>query len=81
MWLRGLVTAASSTLPSTILTLPWSPQFKHVLHALAFNGASAYTPARIDVDTSGNVILIAIGTGTIGTGWVSLDGLSISLAP
>lgn len=81
VFLRGLIQGASQTLPSTLFQLPYAPQFRQVLHGLCLNGSSAYTLARIDIDTTGNVIADLLASGSIGTGWISLDGLSFSLAP
>lgn len=81
VWLRGLLQGASQTAPSTLFTLPYAPQFRQLLQGIAYNGGSSYTQARIDVDTSGNVILDALASGSIGTGWLSLDSLSFSLSP
>ena len=80
--LRGVLAGNTKTLPATVFTLPWAPQFHITLAAAAKNGTPVYVSAQVDIDTSGNVILEALSSGSWGaSGFLSLDGISFSLAP
>lgn len=81
VWLRGTLLGASQTPPSVLFVLPWTPAYTQIMSGHAYNSTPAHVQAVIEADTSGNVTLLALSSGSIGTGTVSIDGLSFSLSP
>jgi hypothetical protein len=73
VWLKGLV--KDGALSSTLFQLPHGGAYRHMFPALCDVGGTEPVLARIDIDTSGNVILEEIAlSGAVG--WLSLDGIS-----
>jgi len=77
---RGLILSGTLTDGTHLLTLPYKPAHEVVTVAAA-NAGPGVQFARLDVDTSGNVLLFGASGFTPGAGWVSLDNLSFSLLP
>lgn len=78
LYLRGLIKPGTVTDGTTLLTLPVAPSFQPLTLAQAHSG-SAYSPVRLDVQKSGNLIIYEASSFT-SSGFVSLDQLSFSLA-
>jgi hypothetical protein len=78
VWLRGLITGGTITDGTVLATLPYTPSFEIATLALA-NSGSAYSPVRLDITTSGNVLIYGASAFS-GSYFVSLDQLSFSLA-
>lgn len=72
--LHGVVTHATSTQTGVIFTLPmgYRPQQTEMFTVWATHG-----PARIDIDTNGNVSLMEYGSGG-SAGYVSLSGIQFT---
>ena len=79
VWCRGLVGGGTTTDGTIITTLPYAPLYRCLTLAQAYNGAS-YAPVRLDVDQSGNVLLLDAPAFS-GSYWVSLDQLNYSTLP
>lgn len=79
IYCRGLISGGTVTDGTVLCTLPYAPAYKVLTIAQAYNGTS-YAPVRLDVDTSGDVLILD-APGFSGAYWVSLDGLSFSTLP
>lgn len=79
VWLRGFITGGAGG--TTAFTLPCAPLYRIVLPTIG-DDSSSVVAARIDVDTSGNVIAaLAVNPPNPTLGWITLDSLSFSLLP
>lgn len=79
VYCRGVIKSGTVTDPTTLFTLPYAPVNEIIAIAQAFSG-SAISPVRLDVDSSGNVILHNAASFS-GSYWVSLDQLHFQVAP
>lgn len=71
---RGLIKSGTLTDGTVLATLPYFPPYEYLTVGMAYSG-SAYSPVRLDVGLSGNILIYNASTFT-GSYWVSLDGLS-----